>query len=209
LSRLFFLLKEKMSNIDIHQSVKPYIQFETRAEEDRNASVEAGKKIYRDVDWIIATPIGGRDVVENKAADWLAAKRDQARCGHYDPEWVSHYEKMYELFKQGKDLPEDGTPLSMCSTLFSPGEIKNLLGANIRTLEALAGANEEALGRLQMMGRALKSRAQEAIAVGDKGGAALKVEALRIENDELKRRIDDLTNVVEKLSHEKGKGKKE
>lgn len=186
----------------VQKGSRPHVRFETRSEEDRVASIEQGRKIYRDRDWVIITPPGGKDVVENHAEQWLANIRDRSQVGQYDPEWVDTFAKMYALFKDGKELPEEGTPLRMSTTIFTPAEIANCLSVNIRTLEQLAGANEEAIGRIGMGGRALKLRAQEAIKIGEGKGDALKVEALSIENTELKQRIADLTNVVQDLKEQ-------
>lgn len=182
--------------MELKKGLRPHVRFEVRAQEDRAASIEAGRKVYKDVVWVIITPSGGRDVVENVAEQWLANIRDRAQVGQYDPEWVEHFQKMFSLFKDGQELPEDGTALRMCTTIFTPAEIETCLAANIRTLEALANASEEALGRLNMMGRALKLRAQEAIRIGEGKGDALKVEALVLENTELKNKVTDLTAIV-------------
>lgn len=189
-----------MSAIGVQQATRPHIRFESRPEEDRAASIEAGHKVYKDVNWVVITPVGGRDVVENHAELWLANIRDRAMVGQYDAEWVEHFSKMYKLYTQGQELPEDGTPLRMCSTLFTPAEIENCLGAGIRTLEQLAGANEEAMGRMHMMGRALKLRAQEAVRLGEAGGDAMKLEALTLENEELKRQVADQNGKIAALT---------
>lgn len=175
--------------IGLQQGARPHVRFEVRSEEDRNASIEEKKKVYRDVDWVIITPVGGKDYVENRAEQWLANISDRAMVGQYDAEWVEHFKRMYAMFKQGKDLPVDGTSLKMLTTLFSPAEIQNCLAANVHTLEQLADANEEALSRLPMIGRALKTRAQEAIRLGEGKGDSLKLEALQIENDQLKQQV--------------------
>jgi hypothetical protein len=185
--------------MEVQKGVRPHVRFETRSAEDRAASIEAGKKVYKDIDWVIITPPGGKDVVENHAEQWLANIRDRAQVGQYDPEWVEAFSKMYGMYKEGKELPEDGTPLRMCTTLFTPAEIQNCLGANVRTLEMLASANEEALGRIGMGARALKTRAQESIKVGDSAGSAMKVEALQIENAELKSKVSALTEIVTEM----------
>ena len=188
--------------IALQKAGRPHVRFETRSEEDRAASIEQGRKIYRDRDWVIITPPGGKDVVENHAEQWLTNIRDRSQVGQYDPEWVDTFSKMYSLFKEGKELPEEGTPLRMSTTIFTPAEIANCLAVNIRTLEQLAGANEEAMARIGMGGRALKLRAQEAIKIGEGKGDALKVEALSVENAELKQRIADLTNVVQDMKEQ-------
>lgn len=185
--------------MEVQKGVRPHVRFETRSAEDRAASIEAGKKVYKDLDWVIITPPGGKDVVENHAEQWLANIRDRAQVGQYDPEWVEAFSKMYGMYKEGKELPEDGTPLRMCTTLFTPAEIQNCLGANVRTLEMLASANEEALGRIGMGARALKTRAQESIKVGENAGGAMKVEALTLENAELKSKVAALTEIVTEM----------
>lgn len=178
---------------------RPHVRFETRSAEDRAASVEAGRKVYKDIDWVIVTPAGGKDVREDHAESWLAKIEGQAQTGMYDYEWARDFKKMYEMFKEGKELPENGTPLRMCTTLFTPAEIANCLAVNVRTLEDLASANEEALGRIGMGARALKTRAQESIKTGEGKESAMKVEALEIQNADLKQKVADLMAVVEDM----------
>lgn len=182
--------------MELQKGVRPHIRFEARVEEDRAASVEQGKKVYKDVDWVIITPAGGRDEFQNTAKQWLTNIRDRAQVGQYDPEWVSHFEKMYEMYKSGKELPEDGTSLRMCTTMFTPAEIQTCLDANIRTLESLANCNEEAMGRIGMGGRAWKLRAQESMKIGEGKGDAMKIESLQLENADLKSKVKDLTDIV-------------
>lgn len=200
-------------DIAVQKGSRPHIRFETRSQEDRAASVEAGHKVYRDVVWVIITPPGGKDVVENHAEQWIKNIRDRAEVGQYDPEWVEAFSKMLAMYKAGQEMPEDGTPLRMCTTLFTPAEIQNCLGANISSLEQLASANEEALGRIGMGARALKLRAEEAIRIGEGKGASLRVEALEIENAELKKtvkaqtqKIDDLSSIVNEMREQMALG---
>jgi hypothetical protein len=181
---------------------RPHVRFETRPTEDREASIKAGRKVYKDVDWVIVTPSGGKDVREDLAEAWLTKIRGQAENGMYDWEWARDFQKMYEMYKEGKKMPEDGTPLRMCTTLFTPAEIENCLAVNVRTLEDLAAANEEGLGRIGMGARALKTRAQEAIKTGEGKESAMKVEALEVQNAELKQKVADLVGVVEELKEQ-------
>lgn len=178
---------------------RPHVRFESRPVEDRVATVREGRKMYKDVDWVIVTPAGGKDVREDHAEAWLDKIKLQAESGQYDWEWARDFRKMYEMFKEGKEMPVNGTPLAMCTTLFSPAEIQNCVGVQVRTLEDLANCNEEALGRIGMGARALKTRAQEAIRAGEGKESAIRIEALQVENDGLKQRVNDLTAVVEEL----------
>lgn len=181
---------------------RPHVRFETRPVEDRAASIDAGRKVYKDIDWVIVTPAGGKDVREDHAEAWLAKIEGQSQLGMYDYEWAKDFRKMYEMYKDGKELPENGTPLRMCTTLFSPAEIQNCLAINVRTLEELASANEEALSRIGMGARALKTRAVEAMKTGEGKESAMKVEALEIQLAELKQRNADLMNVVQDMKEQ-------
>lgn len=185
--------------IAVQKGNRPHIRFEMRPAEDRAASIEAGHKVYKDIVWVIITPPGGKDVVENHAEQWLKNIQDRAEVGQYDPEWVASFRKMYQMYRDGLEMPEDGTPLRMCTTLFSPAEIQNCLGANVTSLEQLAAANEEALGRIGMGARALKLRAEEAVKLGEGKEGAMKVEALTIENAELKDKVAALTDIVHEM----------
>lgn len=178
---------------------RPHVRFETRPAEDRAASIEAGHKVYKDIDWVIITPPGGKDVREDHAETWLEKIRAQSEVGQYDYEWARDFRKMYDMYKDGKEMPENGTPLRMCTTLFSPAEIANCLAVNVRTLEELAAVSEEGLGRIGMGARALKTRAQEALKTGDGKESAMKVEALTIENADLKQKVADLTSIVTEM----------
>lgn len=181
---------------------RPHVRFETRPAEDRAQSIEQGHKVYKDVHWVIVTPPGGKDVREDIAESWLDKIEAQAQVGQYDYEWAKDFRRMYAMYVDGLALPVNGTPLRMCTTLFSPAEIANCTAVNVHTLEDLAAANEEALGRIGMGARALKTRAQEAIKQGEGKESAMRIEALTIENEQLKQKVEDLIAVVSDLKEQ-------
>lgn len=186
----------------LEKGPRPHVRFETRSVEDRDRSIAQGHKAYKDVHWVIVTPPGGKDVREDIAESWLDKIDAQAQVGQYDYEWAKEFRRMYAMYVDGLELPVSGTPLRMCTTMFSPAEIANCTAVNVHTLEDLAAANEEALGRIGMGSRALKTRAQEAIKAGDGKESAMKVEALTIENAALKQKVDDLIAVVGELKEQ-------
>ena len=182
------------------KEVLPHIRFETRTEEDRGLSIDAGHIVYKDVDWIIVTPHGARDSNEDRAESWIEKKAQASRQGNYDIELLKQIRKAYEAFKDGKELPIEGTPLAMLSHLFTPSEIANCKTLNILSLEALAACNEEVIARLGMGGREIKHRAQEAVKLSTNGsGEALKISALQQENQDLKDRMRDMEGVIRDL----------
>lgn len=187
------------------KEVLPHIRFETRTEEDRNQSIEAGRIVYKDVDWIIVTPHGARDSNEDRAAEWIAKKSDAARNGVFDVEMLKQIRKAYEAFKEGKELPVEGTPLAMLPHLFTPAEIANCKSLNVFSLEVLAQANEETIQRLGMGGREMKNRAVAAVNhAGTGSGTALEVSALKAENADLKDRMRDMEDVIRTLQAQMG-----
>ncbi len=187
----------------MNKEVLPHIRFETRKEEDRQQSIDAGRIVYKDVDWIIVTPHGARDSNEDRAVEWIDKKANAARQGAFDIELVSQIRKSYEAFKAGKELPVEGTPLAMMPHLFTPAEIANCKMLNIQSLEVLAQANEETIGRLGMGGREIKNRAQEAVKLAASGtGDAIKISALEREKEDLKERVSDLENVIMDLQRQ-------
>lgn len=184
----------------MNKEVLPHIRFETRTQEDRNLSIEAGRIVYKDVDWIIVTPHGARDSNEDFAEAWIEKKANAARQGTFDQELLTQIRKAYAAYKEGKELPVDGTPLAMLPHLFTPAEIANCKALNILSLEVLAQANEETIARIGMGGREMKNRAVEAVRLAGTGtGEALKVTALQQENADLKDRMRDLENVIRDL----------
>lgn len=187
-----------MLTIELQKKVQPHVSFETRPVEDRNATEREGRRIYNDVDFVLIRPPGGKDEVIHIAQEWLKNKRRDALAGRFDLEWVELYEKAYSRWKQGQEMPVSGTPLKMCPS-FSPAEVENCVSLNIRTLEELATLSEEGIGRLGMGGRLLKERAINLLKAAENGGkAAMQIEALQVENAELRARLEALEEAASK-----------
>jgi len=185
------------AQVGVMQGGLPHIRFETRTEEDRQRSIDEGRMIYKDVDWIIVTPHGARDSNEDRAVEWISKKESMTRQGTFDIEILGKIRKSYQAYKEGKELPVEGTPLAMLPHLFSPAEIANCKSLNILSLETLAQANEETIARLGMGSREIKHRAQEAVKLSASGtGDALKISALQQENADLRDRMRDLESVI-------------
>jgi hypothetical protein len=171
----------------------PYIAFEARAVEDRNASIEAGHYVARDVDYVIITPAGSKDRIERVAEEWLAQIRRQSVEGKYNPVWQQHFEAAYKAWKETNTIPEDGTSVRAWP-LLSPAQVATVLAANIRTVEDLAVANEDALRRLGMGGRDLKAKAVAWLeSAKDAGKVASENAALKVEIESLKAQLLELS----------------
>jgi hypothetical protein len=177
----------------------PYLIFETRSVEDREATIALGRMAYKDVDYVIIQPPGRMDSVEKIATEWLAdldakaASRARGRYeidNHYDFDVVERFKKMYQMFKNDQEIPIDGTPIKTADWL-SPSQKANVIGANIRTVEDLANATEEGLKNIGHGARDLRERARNAIASADGGKVALQMEALQKQIERLEAQLAD------------------
>lgn len=178
----------------------PYVRFERRGEEDRAASNEAGHYVAKDVNYAIITPQGSKDRIERNADEWLEMLEAQASQDRFPREWVRQFKSMYEDWKAGNEPALNGTDVRNWPVA-SPANIQMLIQARLRTVEDLAQANEEAIGRLGMGGRALKAKAQEWLASSnDVGKQAEALAALKVENADLKERNKTLESRLSTLA---------
>ena len=178
----------------------PYVAFETRTEEDVKESKAQGRMVFVDRDYARITPPGSRDVHYEKLPKWFEKLELEYKSGRVMPEWVSRWKSAYEQYKQGKELPLDGTPIKGWNML-SGAQQQNVIQCNILTVEALATANAETLQRIGMGAVELKRRAESWI-TQSKGmePATIKMTALQRENDVLNETVKNLTEKVEALS---------
>ena len=163
----------------------PYVTFETRALEDRNASIEAGHFVAKDVHFALITPAGTKDRIEKIATEWLHDLKEAVQQERFPAEWLDAYNRRYKSWLESREIPEDGSPVVDWPAV-SPAQVKMLLDLNIRTVEQLAEATEEALAHMGMGARALKAKAQAWLdsSRGD-GKVSAELEQLRQANADL------------------------
>lgn len=142
------------------KALPPFVQFERRAIEDRDASIKAGHYMSKDEDYALIMPRGGKDRIEKPVDLWLEQQGQLAREGRIPQDWVDGFERGYERWKRGEELTEDGTPLKTWPVA-SPSQIRVCLSIGITTIEQLAQANTEATTRLGLGGIALQQRARK------------------------------------------------
>ncbi len=185
----------------------PYVRFETRSLEDREATIAAGHYVGKDVVFALVAPAGTRDLIEREATEWLKNIEEGVTQERIPSFWFSAYSKALDDFKNSRETPEFGTPVKDWPSL-SPAEVKMLLDINIRTVEELAECSEEGVMRIGMGGRALKQKAKAWLeSANDIGKVAAEVEKLRVRNEELEARdtereleFSKLKNQVEALA---------
>lgn len=187
----------------------PIVSFEKRPVEDREASIKAGRVVHKDIDFIVIVPhgSGGKTKVEYVYAEWLqrikleGEKGDEYNPSRFPGEWIDRIEKAYASWNSGTELPMDGTSVRNWAAI-TPAQALNCEGAGYRTIEDLAGANEEGIGRLGMGGRAMVQKAQAWIRVADSDESKIsaRLDALEQRNKELQARNEELEAANQKLA---------
>lgn len=177
----------------------PYVSFETKPVEDRQASIEAGYYKTVDVDFALVTPQGSKDRIERNVKEWFENLEQQVAQGRFKSEWLVAFRGSYNAWKEGRELPLNGTPILTWPVL-SPSQAKAVLDAQIRSVEDLAVANETAIARMGMGGRALKDKAVSWLSAAAGGGKVTEeLAALRVENEAAKQRNIALEKQVKEL----------
>jgi hypothetical protein len=180
------------------QERPPYVRFALQTVETRDAN---GGSITRDVEHVLVTPAGSKDVHVAEAEAWIAQKERLARetPPQFNPQWAQQFRASYQIWKQGVEVPTHGTPIRSWPVA-SPSEVKRCIDANVLVVEDLAIANENALAQIGMGARAMKDKARAWLAERDGPGANVqRVSALEVENTDLKRQIEDLRETVRSL----------
>lgn len=166
----------------------PYVRFEIRAIEDRDATIDIGHFVGKDVTFAIVTPTGSKDQVEREATEWLKNIEEGVKQERIPGFWLEAYTKALENFNNAQETPEFGTAIKDWPGA-SPSQIKLLIDISVRTVEDLAAANDETLNRIGMGGRALKQKAQAWLdSSAGQGKLSEELAQLRASNEELKTR---------------------
>lgn len=185
------------------QEQPPYVEFQTKAVENRNASIAAGHYVGEDLDFAIVTARGSRDRVEHEISAWFSKIDADVRALRIPPTWAAQWKEAYKLWKAGQTTPESGTSIKEWPVV-SPAQLQGLLSLHITTVEALAEANEETVGRLGMGGRALKQKAVDWIKASNSGGKLVEeTNALRIKLAQVEQERDQLQQKVNQYESER------
>lgn len=174
----------------------PYIEFETRAQEDRNASIEAGRMIYQDVHYVIVRIRGSQNTTEKPVEAWLAQCEKKVRDGKMDPRWLDGFKYMYEQWKQGEEVTGDGTHIKNWAAI-TPAEAKNLQSALVHTIEDVSAMNEETMKRVGMGARRLKQLAADYLSGENK--VAMEMDALRAKTETQEAEMERLRDQIQEL----------
>lgn len=188
--------------VQVAENRPPYVQFELRPEEDREASLAAGHFVAKDVAYAIITPMGSKDRIECLATQWLEQLERDTQEGRFPREWLRGYQDHYKAWTEGNEPSPTGTPIEQWPPL-SPAMLRMCRDARIRTVEDLAQANEETLMRIGMGGRALKDKAAAWMTASSSvGKTAERMAGLEADNRTLRTQLASLEATVTALRAE-------
>ena len=178
----------------------PYVRWEIRPVEDRNASIAAGCYVAKDVDYAIIMRPGSKDTVEKEALVWLSEIKERARNQLIPATWPPAFEASYKMWKEGEEAPVNGTHIKNWAAV-SPAQAQMVLRAGILTVEDLAALPDSELGIIGIGGLSLKQKAQSWMQ--SKNSLAEENAALKTRTAELEAQVQSMMADIQKLKETK------
>lgn len=167
-----------------------HVEFFMDKKLNKRKSEEAGAKIFDDVEKVKIRIAG------DTKSTHVAPAHDQSSV--YGPNnrrltYAELHEGPYQAFKNGLDAAVQGTPIGLLPTL-TPAKEASLKASNVVTVEQLAELDGSFLQKLGMGSRELKTIAIEFL---DNQSRRSDTKAISDENEELKKRIAALEEMME------------
>lgn len=188
-----------VNEVNERKEIAPYVRFERVAVENKAETMKQGRYVAIDVDYALVTAPYSKDIFKQKAATWLSQMELDAQQGRINPEWVTKFKKQYDAWRNGQELPPDGTPILGWGVI-SPAQQQNLIRMNILTVETLAAINDEGQSRIGMGAVELKTKAKAWLSqLNDKGPLTMEIAATKAENAQLSIKVETLQKQVEAL----------
>jgi hypothetical protein len=162
------------------------VTFELRAEEDRAATIAAGRAVMVDVEYATFMADGGRLKVEKRVRD-------------FTPEARQLYGPALEAWRKGLEPPVDGTPIRGW-TGCTPAQAQNLIHLGIMSVEDLRDGPEATLQRFGPGGVALRQKAKLYLEAADgPGKLAEQMTALQLRLDDLEAAVKEKDETIAQL----------
>lgn len=168
-----------------------FVQFFKHPVKDEAASLEAGRPVFKDTDYVrIMTPGDKTSMPERPV-------REQDR---------QEYRRAWQAYQQNQSAPMEGTPLKEWPGI-TRAQVEELAYFNVHTVEQLASISD---GNAQNMGPvlALRQRARDYI---ERAKSEAPAQALRAQLDEansqrdaMKRQLDEMSAKLDGLLKKKG-----
>jgi hypothetical protein len=160
----------------------PYVMWEMRGKEDREASQKAGHTVEIDVAYAIISRPGSRDTLEQEAKIWLEALRKRTDI---PSTWYSAFKDSFERWQKGETGVVDGTPIKGWPVLGGAAQ-RTLIAAGIMTVEDLAAMPDQDLQNVGTGALSYKQKARAYLeAAAGPGKTAEKMTAMQVQLDQM------------------------
>lgn len=187
--------------LSIYDKRPPLVQFEEREMGiNVDATKEAGRPIPRVVILACITAHGGKNTHEAIAEEWLQGLRQKGQNGdEYSQDCYDKFSKQFAAWKEGHELPRDGTPIKTWA-MATRDAITRLLAGGITTVEDLAAIPDSGLNIIGMDGRYLRDMARGWITEAkDKGANAKALADANVEIATLKETVATQNERINRL----------
>lgn len=192
-------MNDAVGMVNDRQDRPAWVRFERRPVEIKQESIRQGKYVAKDVDFVLITPPYSKDVIEKKVETWLSDNDRYVRDGRLPQAWAQQYCKQYEAWRNGQELPPNGTPIRGWG-MISPAQQEMLIQMGILTIEDLALVNDEGQKRIGMGSLDMKNKAKGWLSQNaDKGPLTQEIACVKSENAVLKGSVDALMAQVKAL----------
>ncbi len=171
-----------------------FVQFFIRPLEDKKATLEKGRPIYNDTEYVrIMVPGDKSSVVERPI-----------RLGNQPLSDNVRFSLEYNLFKQAGENAMVGTPLAEWP-LMSVSRVKELAFFNVRTVEQLAGMSDSAAQNFSGIA-ALRDQAKRYLSEAEEGAVMVQMQSeletrdnviatMQMQLDEMKQELANIQRV--------------
>lgn len=179
--------------------IPAFVKFERRPIKNVAESLAQGKYVAQDVDYVIITPAYSKDELAKKASVWLGDLDMHVTNQRMPPEQADRYKRAYDAWKNGQELPLDGTPIRGWGVI-SPAQQETLIQMQVLTVERLSTMTDEGIRRYGMGAVDLKNKAAAWLSqLQDKGPLVMENAALKADVAHLTGSVEALTEQVAQL----------
>ena len=177
-----------------------YVEFTMVAKHLPMTSEKEGRYIAVDVEMVTVRQLGAADSAKFEVKQWLENNKREVRNGRLPAEHAAYYEKAYQRWKLGQEMPLQGTPIKGWAVI-SPAQAEMLIKMGIRTVEELSTINDEGRARIGMGAVTITNKAKAWLAQAeDKGPLTMQMAAVQQQNEQLSLTVAQLTERLDALT---------
>ena len=186
----------------------PFLRFEDGHEKDNEASLKAGRAVFKPVVRVFIRARGDDKcevpyIVEQESIDpktgkpnkiypWIAMLKEKVHHGFKVREELEYCERALDHWRQTQQVLVEGTPLNEWQ-LITKAQAENLKACDILSVEQCAEMGEECMTNYGLGARDLKKKARSWLSANtDPGKAAEQISELSAKSDQQAQRLEEL-----------------